>query len=346
MDMQTLKNLFLRIRHRWFKLIKRKLNQQQEIQSEYIRKPFPALVQLNGAFTSLGQCPSVLCLGDSVWERIAREDVDRRSLGQMLSDNLKQSLKVTSISQSAFNMRVFLSMIKVLEKMGHYPRCILLPINLRSFSPQWFFNPLWQSQQEIQLLEEYIANPNMRIPAIEPVRGTPELFNSFDAIPVNYPNSEFTTVGQFRELIASKPVDETQRAFRLKQLFIFHYMHPLVSDHPLISDMNIVMQKLSQLDISVLFITNPINYQAGMRFVGSDFLRPVTLNVQVILEHILSFQGGNKPHFVDYSNLLSSEHFFHPADSTEHLNQTGRVILSERLASMVTAILAGKNVSQ
>ncbi len=346
MDMQTLKNLFYKIRRRWFELIKRKLKQQQEIQSNNIRKPYSTLVQLKRAFISLEQSPSVLCLGDSVWERIAREDVDQRSLGQMLSENLKQTISVTSISQSAYNMRVYLNIIKVLEKMRHYPRLILLPINLRSFSPQWFLNPLWQSQREIQVLEEYRANPKMKLPVIEPVRETPELFKSFDAFPVDYPNSEFSTVGQFRKLIASKPADEAQKTFRLKQIFIFHYMYILLSDHPLIRDMNYVLQKLSQMDIGVLLIVTPINYQAGMRFVGSDFLSRVELNVQVIFERINSFQGERKPYFMDYSKLLSSKHFFHPADATEHLNQTGRTLLSERLASMVTAILAEWNESR
>jgi hypothetical protein len=173
----------------------------------------------------------------------------------------------------------------------------------------------------------------MSIPAVETISEHPGLFDAFDAIPADYPLSEFKTLGEFRKLIASKPVDEMQASFRLGQIFLFHYMHPLASNHPLLQDLGEIFQRLALMKIKAFVYVTPINHQAGKRFWNSDFSTQVSLNVSTISECVSRHQGLAKINFKDYSTLLSSEYFFHADNATEHLNENGRVILVERIAS-------------
>jgi hypothetical protein len=326
---QKIKNLYLCIVHNLFLPSRQKLN--QEVSPDSISMAFPELMLLTRTYDQAVPVPEILCLGDSVWERLSREDLDQRSIGQMLQENLPPTKKTISISHSAYNLRIFLGFIRAIEKMRSRPQCVILPINLRSFSPQWFLNPLLQFACENQLLEEYCINPKISIPIIKPIREHPGLFNSFDSTSVDYPNSEYKTLGEFRELVASKPADEAQSFFRLSQIFLFHYMHPLVQNHPLLQALDDILQKLTLMEIKTIIYITPINYQAGLRFTGKDFLSRVALNIKMIYESVARSKADGKIDYRDYSTLLSSECFFSLDNATEHLNERGRKILVEQL---------------
>ncbi len=301
--------------------------------------PFPELTFLIQTFDKNGHVPEVLCMGDSVWERLSRDDVDQRNIGQMLQDDLRTTLDVGLISHSAYNLQIFLNFIKALAKMKNRPKYMVLPINLRSFSPQWFLNPLWQFEHEKKVLEEYFANPAMKIPVLEQVIESPSLYNSFDATPVDYQFSDYKTIHEFRTLIASVPIFEEEVFFRLRQIFIFHYMHPLVDTHPLLKYLDEALRILADMKIKTFVYITPINYQAGVRFCGEDFSFRVALNTAVVQEVVTRHRENGMVGYVDYGTLLGSEYFFNLDNATEHLNENGRKILAEHLEKQLIYLM-------
>src|SRR6185503_2541212 len=54
-------------------------------------KPFPALAAIVREYGSAGAGPTVLILGDSVMERVSRDDTDTRPLGEMIKAALDRT---------------------------------------------------------------------------------------------------------------------------------------------------------------------------------------------------------------------------------------------------------------
>jgi len=294
--------------------------------------PFPELTCLIDNFNKQDVVPDLLCFGDSVWERLSYTDLDRRTVAEMLNDRLNDYMKVVAISHSAYNMRTYLGLIKALEKMRGRPKYVVLPVNLRSFSPQWFLNPLWQFKHENQVLEEYYANPEMKIPVIVPVAEERGFYDEFNKTLVYYPLSEYRTIREFREVIAIDPVDEAHAFARLRQIFIFHYMHQLTSEHLLIQCLDEILRRLVDMDIETLVYITPINYQAGVRFCGNDFSKQIGINSGLVYDVIRNY-FGDRVRYRDLGCLLSSDYFFGLDNATEHLNEKGRSMLIEQLAA-------------
>lgn len=317
-----------------------KINQQKEQKTlpPSDKLPYPELNFLIDTFEKADCGPDLFCLGDSVWERLSREDVDQRNIGQMLQDRLQGTMKVVSLSHSAYNLKIFCNLIKALERMRNRPEFLVLPINLRSFSPQWYLNPLWQFEKENRILEEFCINPKMTIPVISPVIEHAGIYNAFNATVVNYPLSNYKTVGEFRELVASVPTNEKQVFMRHQQIFIFHYTHPLSTGHPLLFFLISALMKLAEMKIKTFVYITPINYQAGVRFCGEKFLEQTISNVRVIDEVISGTQEKGHIIYSDFSLILPSNYFFNIDNATEHLNERGRQFLSERIKEKIISM--------
>ena len=313
------------------KLFRRNQSHVNEIKPD-AEQPYPELQKLIHLFNSHKQIPEVLYLGDSVVERVSMHDSEQRTLGNMVIDSIKEDLSADYISHSAYHFGLFHGFVRVLQRLKYRPKILILPINLRSFSPQWDLSPLWQLEQEIQAVEQYLAKPRKRIPVIQPVVESPGLFDAFDATPSRYALSDFQYLGDFRNLIKTKPQTEEEKLFRLKQIFIFHYTHLLELSHPKVRLIEETLDLLNQMKIKTLLYVTPVNYCAGTKYVGEAFLEIVQRNVDVVSTAIQEHLNSNMVHFLDYSRLLTSDYFFHENDPTEHLNQEGRAQLAAKLS--------------
>ena len=70
-------------------------------------EPYAKLVQLVEAFDRDRRSPDVLFLGDSVVERVSRNDRDVRTLGEMVVDEFAPSIDGLAVSHSGFHPAVF-----------------------------------------------------------------------------------------------------------------------------------------------------------------------------------------------------------------------------------------------
>ncbi|MCL4267993.1 MAG: hypothetical protein KJZ72_00540 [Anaerolineales bacterium] len=297
--------------------------------------PYPELVGLLEGFNNTVPAPDILFFGDSVLLRVSRDDTDTDTLDQMLSKKLGGKLKLLSIAHTAYHMQIYKSLIRVLDVTKRKPRVVILPINLRSFSPQWDFYPAWQFHDEIQAVENYLSNPSLEIAGVNEVSATSNLLRLFDAIPVKYPLTELNRIGQFRSMIASKSKNEDQKNSRLRQIFIYHYMHPLSEDHPKIKALEECVRMLSVLKIPLVLYVTPINWEAGRKYVGWEFIEAVKSNVNTISNRLSPHQMDNKVNFADLSILLEAGCFFSDDNATEHLNQQGRRLLADEIMKMI-----------
>jgi hypothetical protein len=301
-------------------------------------RPYPKLMELVRTFDQSRTPPQVLYLGDSVVERVAHEDTDRRPLNQMVLDALRKNYTGLSISYSAYNPQVFYYLLAALERMKHKPKIVILPINMRCFSPQWDMQPQWQHEEEIQILEKYIENPQGRIGSVTDRSMriiSPSQFDLFNETRVNYPLSSLNRIGQFIKLIESKPITQEEAAWRRQQIFIFHYTHPLATDHRRLVALINIFTLLARMDVKTFAYITPINREAGERYVGPEFRNQVKANVDMLSNQVLKHVNPAIQTLRDYSFRCPARAFFQDNLATEHLNQLGRLELTHLIAEEV-----------
>ena len=291
--------------------------------------PIQAMSELFGL---RGAPCQVLFFGDSVAERVAREDKDTRTLDRMTADFLKGHLTLRGITNSAYHSGVFYMLLQTLQLFVYKPSIAILPINMRSFSPQWDLNPEFQCSDDIKNIKNYITKHGGRLkaPLYDTDRRTP--LYKFLNTAVEFPDTSFRHIRQFINIINSKPKNEKERTFRLKQIFTYHYLYPLTMSNRKLRLLKAALNYCQALNIKVAAYITPVNYRSGVKYAGRYFAQICNSNVKMIFR---AFE--TKPNTIilrDYSTLFTPDFFFNEDNSTEHLNQRGRLMLSKEIADM------------
>jgi len=286
---------------------------------------FDSLARLHAQYGRDGAAPPVLCFGDSVLERVAREDADQRTLGAML----EHELPAIAISHSAFQPQVYRQLLRAVQVMPRRPSVLVVPINIRCFSPQWDFHPEFQFERELAALERYIADPSDAAANVSiEFRPTDADREAYARRPVEYPGSSCKTIGDFIAIRDASP--DTERARRLATIFEFHYMHPLEREHRKLRDLVAVTSLSRDLGLRTLFYLTPINHEAGVRHCGAAFAERYAANASIVRELV---------ELADLGQLVPSTEFIHPDIANEHLNQSGRARLAGEIVTRVRGLL-------
>lgn len=306
------------------------------------RHPSSAFIHLFNTYHTKFNPPRVLLLGDSVAERVSWNDYDDRTLAEFVTINLKDQTDVAAVSYGGFTLNIFYHLVLALEKMKHKPELVVLPINMRNFSPQWDLEPTWQFRPVVEQINRFISNPSLNPFIGQFPRETisPEVFNTFDATPVEFSLSPFDRIGQFRLMISAVPTTEEQRRFRLRQIFIFHYTNRLVRDHRKLVALECILKLLRSMKIPFLTYLTPLNVDAGIRLVGDEFVPLLHENVNVVSRLVGEYLTDGRSVFKDWSETMRSNHFFHIDNATEHLNEAGRKNLAKAISGEVTALMS------
>lgn len=277
--------------------------------------PYPALKAI------IKSKADIVLFGDSVMERVSRHDEDRRTLGEMISQQLAPQ-SVLTLSRSAHNPDIYLPLLRAMKKVRHRPKTIIIPINLRSFSPQWERSPDWSFEQEKAIIARYLRWRWSKIPAVSDVYLDASRHADFDEQEVDFELSPFKTIGEFRRLIRSEPSPE-----RSASIFIFHYTHRLSRSNPRLQSLKECVAIAQAIARQVLLYVTPINSKALERFVGEQATAIVQDNVATIRE-VLDNQT-----VLDWSCAAAENHFFSEDLATEHLNEAGRKSLADLVVS-------------
>ena len=89
----------------------------------------------------------VLYLGDSTLVLPAGEVTTGEILQELLPDR-----HIDQIAHPAYGLDLFYDYVAHMDRHGAWPRTLVLPINLRSFSPAWDMRPAYQFERERGIL--------------------------------------------------------------------------------------------------------------------------------------------------------------------------------------------------
>jgi hypothetical protein len=300
-------------------------------------------------FSEVKSCPDIVYLGDSTVFRVSEFDEDQRSTADILAADLSAEIRVLGLAKNAYHMGVFYHILNVFKKTMKRPRLIIIPINMRSFSPQWYLRPRWQFREEIDLLDNYCSGSRPKIR----LRKKKKDNSAYESNPVEFPISSLKTIGAFEELRLNKSNSEQEERIRKKELFIYFYLYPIVKEHPRLVQLMKTVQLASFLDIKTVFYITPINIEAALKYTGDEFNHFFGKNLEIVKNSLektgVLFMGnevekndfsGNEPAVCqDFSNVLGREYFFHIKSIDEHLNQHGRNYISKALQKSIVNFL-------
>lgn len=281
----------------------------------------------------------ILYFGDSTLIHPAGEPTIPEILRNLLPDH-----KIGDVAHPAYQLDLYERYVNYLVNHESKVKSVIIPVHLRSFSPEWDLRPSYQFEREKTILT---YGPLLSTIFYRPF-DTFGLFDSpisqsdFQEATVFNGNQPVGEVAEFEELIGvSAPEAETDgtdfayydripsedETEALEGTLIYYYMYSLDNHHRKIQSMKAISRLLQENGIQPIFYITPLNYQLGERHLGQVFHERVAENSTVV-EQVLRRKD------LDILNLVFDLEAYNFVD-TEHLTENGKTYVAEVLATAI-----------
>jgi hypothetical protein len=236
-----------------------------------------------------------------------------------LNDLIKNASLATVIAESGLASPHFLSVIlKNLDKIKKNTKNIVISVNVRSFSPQWEFNPDWAYEN---LIRDVL--PDGVLSTISPKTNTYDYrFNRY----ANYYLYGRRNIEFMKQI--KKFNDTTSFLESRKRLYSLHYLFDINTIYESLRYMALkeIVKVLKSSAVRVVFLVLPVNYKGIEYLLGDEGLQVLERNINCI---VAEFEKSVS--VVNASKIIDQHGFFNEIDTTEHLNSNGRTQLFEYL---------------
>jgi len=301
---------------------------------ESMRLSIPVFGEKHGS--KLENYADVFLFGSSVEEYADCKDKDKRSISKMI-DSLSNKYHVDSVSGNAYQMDLFLQLSKYIAKNLRHPKLIAVPINLRSFSPEWDKRPEYQFEKEKKILNGFTFPEFIEYAYRKQI---PFLFSKFH--PITQEDFENTIVfddkrkvGKVKDFLVERENIKDMNKY-IKEGFLFHYMYRLEKEHRKLNSMIELSRVLSANHIKVLFYITPVDFSTGEMYFPGRFIKRLKGNTDLI--NLILINEGNQ--VLDLSLSLNSNFFSYEARPNEHLNEKGRMYVANKLNENILKLLS------
>lgn len=314
--------------------------------------PCPPLLDLLRAYGEGGAAPDVLLFGDSTAVLVSPSDLSRQTLPAMIERRIRP-WHALSIAGVAYHPGVYSALAGALESMPGKPSLVVVPVNVRQFSPEWVGNPNTAHHALIEAIEAYRADPTapvQTVPAfpsgnlLRPGPNTDE-WREFLATPVAYPGRQERTVGDFVASLSHIPPAGEGRADWISTAFAFHFLFPLGPDNPRLRALKQTIARAQEFGAAVLVYVAPANHEAGIEFAGREFDTSLATKVETIRRACLDAAQDGSVAICDWSRLLRPADFFVRDELLSHMNERGRSKLAAQVANEIRELLASRSGS-
>jgi hypothetical protein len=282
--------------------------------------------ELEQVKTSLDAGVEIIYFGDSVLKTSAGEGIEK-----MLSQESGKSVRV--IAHEAYHLGVYAGMVNFISKQDKKPEVLVVPINLRSFSPEWDTRPQYQFTNEITKLNEsddLLIGLGVR---------TNNLFGNSDekkllddigwkSQTVYFGTEVVGTVNDFEFPING---NEDNLGELVKKKFIYQYGYILDEGSAKVQSLKDLIVKNKEMGVKVIVYVTPIDFEKGNEFVGADLLEIVGDNVS-LLKKVGEDVGVE---IIDLSFDLEHEKFNYSFIPNEHLKEEGLQYVAKKIAEEI-----------
>ncbi len=278
----------------------------------------------------------IIYLGDSSIYAEGKDDSDHRTIARMLQDMAPQ-YSLGSVTHPAYHIDIYLEFCKYIIQQKYRPAVLIIPINMRSFSPDWDRRPHYQYEIQKIVLKGGILK-TILLAFYKPLL----IFNynfftisqqEFLDSPVFQSHRQVGTVKDFNNSSYSKYSDKN-----MKNQIIFGYMYGLSQQHRKVKALMETAKLLTRNNIKIIFYITPIDWETGEKYLPGEFLKQLRQNTQFIIS-LLSAEGVE---LLDISTALPSHFFYWHLYPNEHMNQRGRMYVAVQLHLRLKQILLSK----
>ena len=270
----------------------------------------PEFMRLAGCLERKG---AVIYMGDSTDDAVAASDRDRSSIGQMLAAAHAER-GVCTVSHGAYHMGVYEAYAGYAARSGARPRALVMPVNLRSFSPEWDADPGYRFERE-----RFAADA--RLPLAGYFFRPLAIFGAIAR--------DAADRGEDAWALIRAAVPPTPESVGMD--YAFKYMPRLEKDHRKLVSLRNLARAAGAAGIPVYVYVTPIDWQGGRSHVGPEFAARVRENAR--LACAVAESAGAR--CLDIATALESRYFSHGTYSDEHLTDQGRRFVAEQIGTLM-----------
>lgn len=301
--------------------------------------------------THLAQGVDVIGLGDSsvlfAYDKESNQDPTYTLLQGIMNQH-----RIGAIAHPAYHMGIYEAYFENIVKNSHSVDLVIIPLNLRSFSPESDQRPDYEFSESKLLLRHdgWLTRMFLRPLSVFKLFAPQITERDYHNKPVYFGDQR---VGQVKDFLSdkyfvTKSRDEVKKGAPRKFIkvsipfyrdkFIFHYMYALKEDHRKMASIRRIIRMSHQAQIPVIFYITPIDVETGTHLLGKRFKEQVAQNAKV-LQEVVQQEGGV---VMDLSATLGKDFFYWYDDEkgeftpSEHLRYPGRAYVAKRLFGLIT----------
>ncbi len=284
--------------------------------------------------SSLKQGADVVYLGDSTIKRYDTQDKDTRSIGTFLQERLPET-HVAEVAHEAYQAKMYAGFASAIARSSPPPRVVIIPINLRTFSPLIHKNPETQFAVDEAFLR--LGVPGSLYKPFKTFYQAP-FHASYTDIPwtqepVILDREYLGTVQDFLAFSSSTYSLEKER-----RRIALNYFLPIPPPHDYLSSLESISKTLLTKNIIPLYYITPLDRERMQTFWPDTDTR---LSRQV--DHIrATINAEPRAYLLDLSTLLPSAGFIQELYTSEHLTERGRKAVAEALSEAIRPLLQQK----
>lgn len=284
--------------------------------------PLPEIEKLD---RYLEEGATIIYFGDSSVLSVAPGDSDRASLSEML-ERENPGIVVANLGHPGYHLGIYEAEVDYISRSKHKPDAVVIPIQLRAFSPEWDIRPVNQFEKERFFLMDrtsfisYFYRPLAILRAIDTnTVSYPEFLNT----PVYYGTEQVGVVNDFEAVNKHK----TPTTENIRNDYIYKYMFRLEETHRKFRSLDNLLDSASKASIKVYAYISPIDYENGTKHIGEDFTKQAVVNADLVC----TFLESRGAPCLNLAFALGSEEFDHPGYPNEHLKERGRRLVTEKI---------------
>jgi hypothetical protein len=279
--------------------------------------------------------PDVLHFGASESIFIGRDDVDRRTLPQMVRDSLPEGATFYSVAGAGYHPELFKSYLQLIAGTPRKP-VVVIGLAVRLGLMPWSEHPQYGHQRALAAVRKLDPDaPLWRMrKAIRPA--TDRQMAAYDRRPWESLAGTLT-IGEYRIPLKDPAKHGLTPAEATRLFYAYHHGAVIDPDDPWLDGVTALGRTLRDMSIRAVPYHIPIPVEEGNRIYGDIFAERVIGNLNRMEE---AFTRGYGPvEFAPTGTALESADFLDPADAVEHFNERGRAKLTALIAPMVNAHL-------
>lgn len=283
-----------------------------------------------------GDPPAVLMFGDSALRQHGVCDRERLGTDEYLARAAQ--LAVYPVEHGAYSALMYREYARSIARAAVPPRLVLIPVNLRAWSPEWGDRPLYRFPLRtayIRLRDGVGFAPLPVIAQLASDRDRAETRRWQDAEVASFAGERLGRNGELaREQLAADldcgaPPASGAAAAVLRRKFLWHYGSTARAAEAMSAALAETVGVLRAAGIDVLVYVTPVNVEEAAAYAGAALAAAIGERATAIGARVLA-AGGR---FVDLHDLLPAGRFIDKHLACEHLDETGRRRLAERLAA-------------